>query len=71
MSQITKTENIRNIYNNFEKNIIISMTNDDSYTIANMMNSTNNTRNSIVSGNQTRNCNENIKICPGESQNSD
>ena len=36
------------------------MTNDDSYTIANMMNSINYTRNSIVSDNITRNAN--IKI---------
>ena len=43
------------------------MTNDDSYTIANMLNSINYTRNSIVSDNQSRNAN--IKIWG--SQNSD
>jgi len=43
------------------------MTNDDSYTIANMLNSINFTRNSVVSDNKSRDTN--IKICG--SQNSD
>ena len=43
------------------------MTNDDSYTIANMLNSINYTRNSLVSDNKSRN--EKIKIWG--SQNSD
>ena len=39
------------------------MINDDSYTIANMMNSINYTNTSIVSENKSHKINHNIKIC--------